>query len=177
MVELVTSSYTSVLFELALEYGMPEKIGEQLHAISEIMRQNPQYMVFLTGPQIPREDKIASIETVFGGKVEDPVKNFLKVLVDNKRFDHLPSIADHYKKLLREHLGIAYVEAVTAVEMSEDQKKRLVDRLGSKLGQKVELTNVVDPSIIGGMKVRIGERSLDASIGSRLADLRAELEK
>lgn len=177
MVELVTSSYTDVIFDLALEEGHLEEIGAELDTISKIMQENPQYLVFLTSPQIAKEEKLESIEAVFGGRIETTTKNFLKVLIDNRRIDYLLEITKYYKKLQRSHLGIAFVEAVTPIPMDEDQKRELVTKLESKLGQKVELDNIIDPSIIGGMKIRIGERSLDASVSSRLKGLRAELVK
>lgn len=177
MVELVTKSYTDVIFSLAQEENLLSEIGSELSEIVMIIRENPQYMVFLTSPQIAKAEKIASVESIFDKKVQSITKNFIKVLIENRRVNYLPEIAKYYRKLQREYENIAYIEAVTAVEMDEEQKRRLIEKLESKLGQKIELNNVIDTSIIGGMKIRIGEKSLDASISSRLKTLHSELIK
>ncbi len=177
MVELVTSNYTLVLFDLALEENHLEEIGQELADIAEILDQNPEYKTFLTSPQIAKEDKIQSIDNIFGDKIQKTTKNFIKVLIGNGRAAYLSEVAKEYKKLLRTHLGIVYVEAVTAVPMDEEQKQRLTANLEQKLNQKVELNNLIDKNIIGGMKIRMGEKSMDASVSSRLKSLQAELSK
>ena len=177
MVELVTSNYTNVLFDLAMEEDHPEEIGEELATIAAILEQNPEYKIFLTSPQIAKEDKIRSVDKIFGDQIEKTTKNFIKVLIENGRSAYLPEVAKVYKKLLREHLGIVYVEAITAVPMDEDQKQRLIEKLEQRLHQRVELNNLMDENIIGGMKIRVGEKSLDASVSSRLRTLQSELSK
>lgn len=177
MVELVTKSYTDVIFGLALEEGLLRQIGEELSGIVDIVRENPQYMTFLTSPQIAKADKISSIDAIFGGKVENTTKNFIKVLIGNGRAMYLSDIAKQYKKLQREHEGIVYIEAITSIAMDEEQKERLTTKLESTLGKRIELNNIVDASIIGGMKIRMGEKSLDASLKSRLKALHSELIK
>ncbi len=177
MVELVTKSYTDVIFGLAQEENLLNEIGSELSEIAAIIQENPQYMVFLTSPQIAKAEKIASVDSIFDQKVKNTTKNFIKVLIGNGRASYLPEIAKYYRKLQREFENIAYIEAITAIEMDEEQKQRLIEKLESKLGQKVELNNIIDTSIIGGMKIRIGEKSLDASISSRLRALHSELIK
>ena len=177
MVELVTSNYTNVLFDLAMEEDHPEEISEELATIAAILEQNPEYKIFLTSPQIAKEDKIRSVDKIFGDQIEKTTKNFIKVLIENGRSAYLPEVAKVYKKLLREHLGIVYVEAITAVPMDEDQKQRLIEKLEQRLHQRVELNNLMDENIIGGMKIRVGEKSLDASVSSRLRTLQSELSK
>lgn len=177
MVELITSNYTNVIFDLALEENHLEEIGAELEDISRILHNIPDYMLFLTGPQIAKEEKIHSVDKVFDGKILETTKNFIKVLIENGRIEYLLEIAKCYKNLQREHQGIVLVEAITSVPMDENQKQTLTEKLETKLRQKIELDNIVDPSIIGGMKIRIGEKSVDASLGNRLRDLRAELVK
>lgn len=103
--------------------------------------------------------------------------NFLKVLVDNRRSQYLPEIARSYKTSQREFLGIEYVEAITALPMDEDQVSKLISTLEAKTGKKIELNNVIDSDIIGGMKIRIGERSIDGTVRSRLEELQSEISK
>ncbi len=98
MVELVTSNYTLVLFDLALEENHLEEIGQELADIAEILDQNPEYKTFLTSPQIAKEDKIQSIDNIFGDKIQKTTKNFIKVLIGNGRAAYLSEVAKEYKK-------------------------------------------------------------------------------
>ncbi len=177
MAELVTKNYADVIFGLAREKGNVEEIGAELSSIAEILDHTPEFMTFLTSPQILKEEKLNLLENVFQGKVEDMTLNFLKVLVDNRRSQYLPEIARSYKTSQREFLGIEYVEAITALPMDEDQVSKLISTLEAKTGKKIELNNVIDSDIIGGMKIRIGERSIDGTVRSRLEELQSEISK
>lgn len=177
MVELVTKNYTDVIFDLAQEENHVEQIGEELGSIAEIMAANPEYLTMLTSPQIPKNEKIDSLNQVFGGKITETSLNFMKVLIENRRAAYLLAIAESYKVSQRKFLGIEYVEALTAVPMDEDQKEKLIRTLETKLGKKIELNNIVDSDIIGGMKIKIGEKALDGSLSNRLKALQSEISK
>lgn len=177
MVELVTKSYSEILFDLAKEENLLEAIGDELKEIAGIFSQNADYMNFLTSPQIDKEEKIKTVDAIFDGKINKLTSNFLKVLVSNGRISHIESIARYFKTLMREYLGIAYVEAVTATPMSEEQKNSLIEKLENKLNKKIELNNIVNESIIGGMKILVGEKSIDASVKTRLSELQLQLSK
>ena len=106
MVELVTKSYTDVLFDLAIEENSLALIGDELSAISEIFSGNDDYVHFLTSPQIDKYEKIKTVDAIFGKKINTLTINFLKVLISNGRIRHLPYIARYFKELLRKYLGI-----------------------------------------------------------------------
>lgn len=177
MVELVTKSYTDVLFDLAKEENILEPMNEELEEISKIFSGNDEYINFLTSPQIDKTEKIQTIDVIFGGKINQLTLNFLKVLISNGRIKYLSSMAKYYKELLREYLGISYVEAITAIPMTDEQKNSLIKKLEKKLDKKIELNNIVNESIIGGMKILIGEKSIDASLKTRLNELQQQLSK
>lgn len=177
MVELVTKSYGDVLFELAKEENITEKVCNELKEISEIAKENKEYMVFLTSPQIEKDEKIKTIDNIFSGKISPICLNFLKVLIKNGRISNLFSISNYFTEKFRDDLGIAYVEAITAVAMDDAQKQKLVANLETKLNKKVELNNIVNESLIGGMKIQIGEKLIDASVKTRLNDLQVQLSK
>lgn len=177
MVELVRDSYVGVLFDLAKEENRQEEIGTQIQEIREIIELNPEFFVFLTSPQITKEERIQSIDKILGGKVDDTLLRFMKVLIHNRRMDYLLEIAKKYQEELRAFKGIIYVEALTAVPLDEDQREKLENRLVERLGKQIELKNIVDPDILGGMKLKIGEKSLDATLKSRLRELQSVISK
>lgn len=177
MVELVTKSYSEILFDLAKEENLLEAMGDEINAIAGIFSQNADYMNFLTSPQIDKEEKIKTVDAVFGEKVSKLSSNFLKVLISNGRISYIESISRYFKTLMRDYLGIAYVEAITATPMSDEQKNSLIEKLENKLNKKIELNNIVNESIIGGMKILVGEKSIDASIKTRLSELQLQLSK
>ncbi len=177
MVEIVAKNYANVLFELALAENLQDRIASELKIFSDAVKENPMYMTFLTAPNISKAEKLASIDAVFGEGEDKLLENFVKVLLSNGRIAYLHAVACEYEALLREHAGVVRVEAVTASAMSEEQKSRLIERLEQRLNKKVALENIIDTGIIGGMKIRMGEQLLDMSIGSRLHELRTELNK
>lgn len=177
MVELVRDSYVGVLFDLAKEENRQEEIGTQIQEIREIIELNPEFFVFLTSPQITKEERIQSIDKILGGKVDDTLLRFMKVLIHNRRMDYLLEIAKKYQEELRAFKGIIYVQALTAVPLDEDQREKLENRLVERLGKQIELKNIVDPDILGGMKLKIGEKSLDATLKSRLRELQSVISK
>ena len=177
MVELVTKNYTDVIFDLAKEDGSVEALGEELNLVAEVLRQNPDFGIFLKSPQILKKDKLDLLDRAFGEKVSLMALNFLKVLVENRRSEYILEIAESYKKNERDFLGIAYVEAITALAMEDDQKDKLIASLEKKLGKKIELNNVIDPNIIGGMKIKVGEKAIDGTLASRLKALQSEISK
>lgn len=177
MVELVTRNYTDVIFDLAKEENQVVEIGAELEGIASILEQNPEFIMLLSSPQITKIDKLKAVDEIFQGKISSTTLNFIKVLIDNRRSEYLLEIAKRYKNNEREFLGIAYVEATTAVPMDEDQKQKLVKTLETKLGKQIELNNMIDSSIIGGMKIKIGEKALDGTLTNRLKELQSEISK
>lgn len=177
MVELVTRNYTDVIFDLAKEENQVAEIGAELGSIAAILEENPEFLMLLTSPQIAKSDKIASVDEVFSGKISETALKFIKVLIENRRAEYFVEIAKSYKNSERKFLGIEYVEAITAVAMEEEQKQKLIQTLEAKLGKKIELDNIVDSNIIGGMKIKIGEKALDGTLSNRLKELQSEISK
>lgn len=177
MVELVTKNYTDVIFDLAKEENHVVEIGEELFAIAAILEENPEFMLLLKSPQIAKKDKLSSIDEIFKGRISQTTLNFIKVLIENRRAEYLLEITSSYKKSERKFLGIEYVEAITATAMDEDQKQKLIKTLEAKLGKQIELNNIIDSNIIGGMKIKIDEKALDGTLSSRLKELQSEISK
>lgn len=177
MVELVTKNYTDVIFDLAVEEGKVEEISAELSEIARVMQENPELMAMLASPQIPKAEKLQTADAVFSGWISKTALNFVKVLIENRRAAYLLEIAERFVERKRAHLGIEYVEAITAIPMTQEQKERLIATLAHKRGKQIELNNVIDANIIGGMKIKIGEKALDGTLSNRLKELQSEMSK
>lgn len=166
------STYAEALFEAARERGELEEVLSDLGEFVEALHESEELRLFFYGGQIPERQKRRAIDGLTEG-MKASTTNFLKVLVDNGREAILEEVLARYEELLKEHLGRIEVEVTTAVELSEDQRDRLKERLAEVLeGREIILGTNVDPGLIGGAVFRYGGRMMDGSIRGRLESLR-----
>lgn len=177
MVELVAKNYARALFELAVDENKVEEIGAELEAVIEILNEDKAYYEFFITPLISKKDKVALIEKAFGKYVSKHVENFFKVLVENGRSNHLEGVCSQYRKMKMDYFNMVEAFVYTVVPMTESQSQRLVAKLEKETGKKVILKNFIEPEIIGGMKVKIGEKEIDATVLNRLKNLEAAISK
>ena len=177
MVELVAKNYANALFELAVEEDKVEIIGEELEAVVEILEMDKSYYEFFVTPLVSKNEKVELIEKAFGGKISIHVANFFKVLVENGRGNHIKGACSQYKKMRMEHFNIVEAFVYTVIPMTETQSERLVAKLEKETRKTVILQNIVEPNIIGGMKIKIGEKEIDATVLNRLKNLEAAISK
>ena len=166
------STYAEALFEAARERDELEEVLSDLGEFVEALHDSEELRLFYYGGQIPERQKRRALDGLTEG-MKISTTNFLKVLVDNGREEILEGVLARYEELLKEHLGRIEVEVTTAVELSEDQRGRLKERLGEALeGREIILETNVDPELIGGAVFRYGGRMMDGSIRGRLESLR-----
>ena len=166
------STYAEALFEAARERDELEEVLSDLQEFVTALRETEELRLFFYGGQIPERQKRGALEGLTEG-MSTSTTNFLKVLVDNGREEILEEVLARYEQLVKEHLGRIEVDVTTAVELSEEQRDRLKERLASVLeGREVILETNVDPGLIGGAVFRFGGRLMDSSIRGRLESLR-----
>ena len=159
--------YASALFLLAREEGMTALIYEELASLKSLLLENPDYVKLLDTPAMKKEERLALAETAFAG-FSEYVRNVIMLLCEKHLAAGLPRLIDGYSALYDEECGILRAEAVTAVAMSDAQIKRLVAKLGAITGKTVVLKNTVDPTTLGGVKLRYAGNQLDGSIRAGL---------
>lgn len=180
MAKLVSGIYGEALFETAMEEGgdrAAELLGE-LETIRTILEQNPQFNELMKHPGIPKPEKLSIIQTVFQGRISAELESFLEIVVEKDRYKELPAIFADYEAKVKEQqkIGTAYV--TTAVSLTEEQRKAVEQRLLDTSGYlKMEMHFGEDPSLIGGMVIRVGDRVVDSSIRTRLDSLTKQLLK
>lgn len=165
--------YAQAAFDLARERGEVSRWRSDLADIATLLVDS-QLAPILADPKIPLEQRFAALERVL--EVSPLALNLAKLLVQKGRSLDARAVAEAFNRLADEFEGIAHAQVTTAVPLSEERLQEIARRIGEQLGKQVVATNRVDPSIIGGAVIRVGDRLIDGSIRTRLKALRRELE-
>jgi F-type H+-transporting ATPase subunit delta len=168
--------YGTALFESAEAHGRATAIEPQLVAIRDAIAASTQLAQLLHNPAFPARGKKEILLELATGS--DPlVRNVLQVLVDNGRLTALSDVVDVFSARVRESEQQLEVALTTAVPVGSDEADRLRDRLAEASGKDVTLRRRVDPAVLGGIVLRIGDQLIDASVRGRLDGLRLALRK
>ena len=166
--------YARALFDAALEENRVEQVREQLEQLVEAEAEVPELRELLRNPQLDARTRRAALKDLLSD-ADELLRNFLLVLVDKGRTGQLEEIAREFERLVAEHEGIVHAELTTAVELSDDEARELLEQIEKASGRKVEATRKVDPDLIGGVVLQAGTLRVDASVRGRLERLRHEL--
>lgn len=178
MAKLISKTYGEALFELAVEEQKLDVLLEEAKVVRDILRENADFGKLMSHPKISREDKVKVAQEVFKGRVSDEMTGFLILVVEKDRSLELDAILTYFIDRVKEekHIGVAFV--TTAIAIDEATQKKIKGRLLETTKYKeMEMHYAVDPSIIGGMVVRIGDRVIDSSITTKLNELKKQLLK
>ena len=178
MAKLVTTTYAQALFQLAVEEGKVDELFSQVEALIAILDENPDLARIMRHPGVDKNEKIEVINNVFSGNASPEVCGLLNQVVVNNRYEEIDGILASFINMVKEYkkIGIAYVE--TPADLSDAQKKRIEQKLLDTTGYvKMEMNYSIDKSLIGGMKIRIGDRVVDSSISTKLNELAKDLRR
>lgn len=172
MAKLVDKTYGQALFDLSVEENKVDELAGQAEILSELFRENPGFLDILNHPQISKEEKLQVIKDCFDGKMDDDLTGFLTTIVEAGRQKFIPSILDYFIQAVKahKHIGTAYV--TTAAELSMERRQAVERRLLEITDNlSYEMHFDVDPALIGGMIIRIGDKVVDSSIRGKLERL------
>ncbi len=172
--EEIAQVYARSLFEVASERGILDELREQLGQFADALAQDRQLMIFLFSPYFSTEEKKSGLKRGITG-AEPTFMNFLEALVERHRLPAIFRIRDRYEQLWDEVNKLLPVQVTSAVALDEATVKSIGDRIGEQTGNKIELSSKVDPDILGGIVLRVGNFILDASIRNRLEQLRKQV--
>jgi F-type H+-transporting ATPase subunit delta len=168
--------YANALADIALEQGAVEPSAKQLDNFGETYAQSAELRTFLASPAVSVEAKHGVIEKIVkrlgASKI---IRNFLFVIADHRRTHLIPEIIATFQQVIRQRQGVAEAEVSSAVELSAAQKKELAATLARLTGKKIEPKYSLDPALLGGAVVRIGDTIYDGSLRNRLNEMRARL--
>ena len=178
MAKLVSKTYGDALFELALEENKMDAFHEEIQAADRIFKENKELQTLMNHPKVNKEEKKEVIKNIFTGRVSDDILGFFLIIVEKGRFGEIDSIFEYFLEKVREYKNIGRAFVKTAVELNESQKENVKKRLlETTRYEKMEIEYDIEPALIGGMIIRIGDRVVDSSIQTKLYELKKDLSK
>jgi F-type H+-transporting ATPase subunit delta len=173
--EQIGTVYAKALVAAAEKSGQSDQVVEELEEIvSEVFDKLPQVAAALTSPRLKHEEKLLMLDKAFGGKVSTTTLNFLKVLSRHGRMGSIRATARSARKLLNESRNRVEVEVRTAAPLSNPLREAISTKLAAMLGREVVLNTTVDPELLGGVVVRVGDTLYDGSLSSKLLTMRSQ---
>ncbi|WP_078556139.1 F0F1 ATP synthase subunit delta [Bacillus alkalicellulosilyticus] len=174
--QAVANRYAVALFQLAKENNVLDTVENELQLVKQVVKATPDFMTVLMNPKVVASKKKELIRNSFGSNVSEIVFQTIFLLIDRKRIDILLPLIDKYKKLSLDALNIAEAKVYSAYELSEEEKNELSTVFARKIGKtKLVIENIVDKDLIGGIKLRIGDRIYDGSLQGQLDRLQRGL--
>lgn len=169
-ISTIARPYAVAAYKLGKEKNTLAKWSEMLGFASAVA-QNDQMQAFIGNPKVLSTELEANFLKVCGDKLNVQGQNMIKVLVEYGRLSILPAIAQAFEELKAQDEGTLEAKIITASKISDSDTKSLVKKLEAKFGKKIEATVSVDPEIIGGMKIIVGDTVIDASVQGQLQNL------
>ncbi len=166
--------YGRSLFDVARDHGRIDEVREQLGQFADALDQTRELAIFFFSPYFSTTEKQEALGRILVG-ADQIFLNFLSVLIEAHRMPVIFRIRQYYERLWEEENRLLPVEITSAIELDADTTEKLGQTIGERAGRKVMLAARVDPEILGGIVVRVGNSILDASIRTRLEQLRRQV--
>ncbi|MBC8426405.1 ATP synthase F1 subunit delta [bacterium] len=171
----VATRYAQALLDTSRKAGVLDGVAESYAAVVALYAERPDLASFLEGPQVSDREKKQLLDNVFGRRIEPVLLHFFLLLLAKGRIGHLVDIRTAFQLLVEENQGFVRARVVTAVPLPDDLERDLTDKLASLTGKKITLRKRVDPAVIGGVCVSMGDQVIDGTIQTNLAKMRAQL--
>jgi ATP synthase F1 delta subunit len=173
-VEEISQVYARALFEVAVEHDALDEIHDQLHTFADAMHENRQLAVFFFSPYFAVEEKKDGLERAVSD-ANPEFRNFLEALIERHRMPAIFRIRDVFDGMWDEAHKLLPVQIVSAIELDDATVQGLGEKVGKQVDRQIEMSRVVDPDILGGIVLRVGNVIMDASIRTRLEHLRKQV--
>jgi F-type H+-transporting ATPase subunit delta len=173
-VERIAEVYARALFEAAQGLGAIDAVRDQLAAFVDALHGNRNLMIFFFSPYFSAQEKKEGLRRALSD-ADETFMQFLEVLLESHRMPVIFAIKDRYERFWRDEKKLLPVEVTSAVGLDSQLVDSLGDRIGQQTGREVELVSRVDPEILGGIVLRVGNFVLDASIRNQLNQLRKQV--
>jgi F-type H+-transporting ATPase subunit delta len=166
--------YAKAILDVATSKGSSQEVNNDMSLIAQTIQDNKELSTFIENPTIKVDVKNNALLEIFKGA--NPVsKSLFQLLLTNKRFEILQNIASQYNKLFDEANGVEVATVTTAIAITPELETQVLAKVATLSTKKVSIKNVVDPTIIGGFVLRIGDKQYNASVANRLQVLKREL--
>ncbi|MBU6229066.1 MAG: F0F1 ATP synthase subunit delta [Cyanobacteria bacterium REEB459] len=176
MTNSVTVPYAQALIEVAQADQVVDQIGAEVGELLTALEGSEDLRAFLANPLLDPEAKKSVLRQVVGEQANPTLLNFLMVLVDRNRIVFLDSVLRQYQTLLRQLDQTVLADVITAIELSEQQRSQIKDQVITLTGaRQVELSVEIDPSLLGGLIIKVGSQIIDASLRTQLRRIGMQL--
>jgi F-type H+-transporting ATPase subunit delta len=172
--EEIAQVYARSLFEVAQEQDKLDEVRDQIGQFADALSESRELQTFFFSPYFSTEEKKEGLDTALED-AEEIVENFLALMIENHRMPALMRVRRELDRMWRDVNQLLPVEITSAVELDEAVTKEIGEEIGRQTGRTVELSSTVDPDVLGGIVVRVGNSILDASIRTRLERLRKQV--
>jgi ATP synthase F1 delta subunit len=174
--EEIAQVYARSLFEVAIERGRLDVVREQLGQFADALEADRELSVFFFSPYFSTQEKKDALHRAVTD-ADDTIVNFLELLVEKHRMPVVFRVRRELDRMWEEENKLLPVQITSAIELDPATVERIGSQIGEQTGRKVELTSTVDPDVLGGIVLRVGNSILDASIRTRLENLRKQVAK
>lgn len=168
--------YARATLNLAKDRNLAKEVNDDMILIRDTIEENSDLEVMLKSPIIKSKVKKSVLRDIFEKKVNGITLGVIDLLIENKRLNLLPLVAKEYIVIYDFMQGIEVALVTTAVPLTKSLEKAILERVHESIDKEVSLINVIDPSIIGGFILRVGDKQYDSSVAYRLEDLLSQFE-
>ncbi|ADI03026.1 MAG TPA: F0F1 ATP synthase subunit delta [Syntrophothermus lipocalidus] len=173
----VARRYAEALFAIAQDNNKVDELQGELELVVQAINAHEELKAYMLHPLIPPKDKKDVIVKLFGDKISEVTKNFLFLVSDKRREAYIEAMYEEYKAMANEFKNVLHADLVSAKKLEESDISMLRERLATATGKSIDFNVSIDPSLIGGIRVRVGDRIIDASIKKKLEMLKDNLRK
>lgn len=166
------SVYGQALYDLALSEGLTQSIRDQLEVLRQSFEAEPDFIRLLSTPALSKEERCQILDNSFRGKLQPYLLNFLKILAEKGYMRHFSDCCDAYRDCYNRDNDILPVKAVAAIPLTDDQQKRLQDKLSALTGKTIDMDIRIDPGVLGGIRLDYDGKRLDDTVSHRLDMIR-----
>jgi len=170
----VARRYAKSLLGLGKEKSVVDRLYEDMCLINDTIRANRQLALLFKNPIINTDKKDNILKQIFGDKISEMTLQFLQIITRKKREYYVEDIVASFVALYKEYKGIQPAQVITAIPLADELRKEMLEIIAQTTGDRVELKEIIDKDIIGGYILRWGDRQVDASVTSKLHDLKQD---
>jgi len=168
--------YAKAILSLAKQNGVDEAVNNNMKLVVDTINESNDLDVMLKSPIIKAADKRKVLTALFGDKVDNITKGLFNLLEENKRMIMLPSVAKQYSIIYDYHKNLQIAKVTTAVALTKELEAKIQDKVVALTGNSATIENIVDPTILGGFILRVGDVQYDASISNQFSELKREFD-
>ncbi len=172
----VARRYAKSLLGLAQERNIADKVFADMQLITATCESSREFALLLRNPIVNTDKKDAVIKALFGSKIDALSFSFIQIITRKSREFYLYEIADEYVKLYKKSKGILTVHIKSAAKIDSSLRDQIISRVSLQQGQSIEVIEELDPSLIGGFILRVGDRQFDTSVSKKLKQLKNEFD-